>query len=235
MADTDSRASLENKRRFIEAYFGEISARAAFLDELRARGHFREALLLCCCYIDGLASGLYGPARGPHENFVRVIRELGGNDVLNRVHPVKLRTWLNSRAPDQLKRLRPPLGDLLDVRELFTVDEFCARAASRLTEPQVSLLRPELWRGTLASLAYEQLRCALVHHLTAPDAIAFSTTTSDGAAAPEVGFEQLRPVLDHVLDAIARVSVETAKWFGHDYKYRDREYQQREPAGRRRV
>lgn len=219
MLEEDGQSNLEAKRQSIRAYFEEIENRVRFLDELYATDHRQEALLLCCCYIDGLASGLYGPRGGSQERFVRVIREHGGNELLNQVHPVKLRIWLKSTAPTRLQDLREPLADLLSGRELVPEDEFCTHLATRITASQLAQLRPQLWRGTLASLAYEQLRSTLVHQLSAPDAIDFSLTTFRGERAPSVDFKQLRPVLGRVLETIKARSIEMGKWFGHDFKY----------------
>ena len=65
-------------------------AATCFLIELGNTGHEQEAMLLCCCYIDGLAGHLYWPDPASHQNFVRAFRDFSPHEFLSRIHPKQL-------------------------------------------------------------------------------------------------------------------------------------------------
>ena len=87
MARKATKEDLEVKRRYIGAYFDDLRDRIDFLLELPKTDHEQEAMLLCYCYIDGLAAHLYWPDTAGHRNFVRAIRDFGPHEFLARIHP----------------------------------------------------------------------------------------------------------------------------------------------------
>ena len=74
----------------MDAFFQDLGRRIAFAQELHDQRHDNEAMLLCCCYIDGLANNLYPDDDGSHRNFVRDIGEYGATEWLTRIHPRQL-------------------------------------------------------------------------------------------------------------------------------------------------
>ncbi len=199
------------KGLFIRAYLGDLRERIDFLETLMANGHEAEALLLCCCYIDGLAQGLYFPEElGSHEGFVRVIREQGGDPFLPLIHPRQMLLALNRRPA--LAPVRETIRPLLEGAELVREEEFLAGARSLLDDSGYAKLRSFAWRGTMASLAYEQLRSPVVHRLRGPAAISFDRTCYRGQPVPLIRFEVLRPVLDRIFAEATRVSTEHGRF-----------------------
>ena len=81
-----TKADLEAKLSFIEAYFDDLRSRIDFLQDLRDSGHEDEAMVLCCCYIDGLARYLYWPHPASRQNFVRAVREFTPHEFFGRIH-----------------------------------------------------------------------------------------------------------------------------------------------------
>ena len=85
----------------------------------------------------------------------------------------------------------------------------------------VTWLRGELWRGTIASVAYGLLRAPSVHSLGASGAITFDATTFQGAPAPAVRFEVLYDVLLAAVQRAKAISLETGEWFGRPLIFDD--------------
>ena len=88
-----------------------------------------------------------------------------------------------------------------------------------------------LWRGTLASVAYEGLRVPSVHGLGSAGGIAFSTATLDGEPVPDITFVTLWDTLQPMFDEARSRSLSTNMWFGHDLKIDEGEKGQENEAG----
>ena len=99
MSDNPVDSDQKAKAGFIKAYFDDLAQRSTFLAELAETGHQKEALLLCCCYIEGIANHLCWPGSRNKQNFVRVLKEYGGEEVLCRIHPGQLRRSLDNAPP----------------------------------------------------------------------------------------------------------------------------------------
>ncbi len=82
-------------------------------------------------------------------------------------------------------------------------------------------IRKNLWRGTLASIAYEGLRLPSVHNLGAAGEISFSAVTLDGNPVPDITFGILWETLQPMYEEARERSVTTNKWFGHDLREAD--------------
>ena len=204
------------KLSFIEAFFDGLKERIAYLRELNEGGHDSEAMLLCCCYIDGLANHLYTGDDGSHRNFVRAIREFGDTEWLTRIHIRQLRESFDkmrsNRAQEALVLLQSlPTNDLLD---LPTRDDFLAQIPSSTDDSLVGWLREQLWRGTLASIVYTRLRVPSVHGLGAPGGISFEDSRIDGSQVSEIDFDVLHKVVERICTAARDLSVRSVQWFG---------------------
>ena len=218
-----TKEDLEAKLGFIEAYFDELSRRIEFLRELRATGHENEAMLLCCCYIDGLANYLYWPDSAGHRSFVHAVREFGPHEFLARIHPTQLREAIARRtgrragvALSIVEQLESEFAGALMQQEV--VERFIAEHADAEIQAWIG---KNLWRGTLASIAYESLRVPSVHNLGAAGAISFGQGNVDGDGIPNIDFEILLDTLQPIYDEARQRSITTNQWFGHDWKEGD--------------
>jgi len=208
----------DDKVDFMRAFFDDLDARVAYLPTLHTSGHGNEAMLLCCCYIDGLASYLFPQDEGSHRNFVRAIREYGDAEWLARLHPRQLRESLEKmdgararQAADAVRRI--PVAAPL---ELPTEQEFLAWLPQDTEPALVAWLTPQLWRGTLASIAYTRLRVPAVHQLGAPGGIEFDDSRIDGRRVPVIDFRLLHGIVERISTSVRELSIRTAKWFGRD-------------------
>ena len=207
------------KAEFIEAYFTDLERRIALLPHLHATNYQSEALLLCCCYIDGLASSLYWPDEGSARNFVRVLQEHSGEELLCHVHPKQLFEEFDSKR--SLRSLAARVATLWGSNDhrLRTLDEALAELGGDLPDTEANCLRIEMWRGTLAHLVYTSIRCQAVHCLgTSP--LLLSETILRGQPVHPLDFDLLHPVIERIREAAAKLSTATNSWFGHDFRER---------------
>ena len=217
MAEQDQGQQDESnaKSRVIEQYFRKLQRRSEFLVELMQQDHKGEALLLCCCYIERLANALYWPEESCTFNFVRVLKEHGQEELLWHIHPEQLRSGLQKR------RKADTLGKKLDSalqqarRMLYSEEDLLALVRPCLSAEECQRVQDSLWRGTVAAVVYERIRCPAVHGPAASEELSFSNTTFRGRAAPTIGFDILHRGLDRVLQYASDVSVRTGNWYGH--------------------
>jgi hypothetical protein len=205
------------KAEFIDAYFADLERRIALLPRLHAANYKDEALLLCCCYIDGLATNLYWPEEGSARNFVRVLQEHGGEELLCHVHPKELIEAFDSKR--SLRNLAARIATLWGFNDhrLRALDEAITELSGGLAAGEVNRLRTEIWRGTLAHLVYTTIRCQAVHRLGASPLL-LSETTLRGQPVPPLDFDLLHPVIGRIREAAASLSTTTNTWFGHDFR-----------------
>lgn len=209
----------EAKRHPIEAYFEDLQRRVELLPRLSDAGYPDEALLLCCCRIESLGSSLYWPDDSAAKNFVRVLQEYGGEELLWHVHPKQLIESLRERVP-KLYRL---IGDRLcaalasDEHALRSPNEIAAPLDGRLAPSELKQLMQHLWRGTVASLVYSYLRGPLVHGPGASPLL-LSKSRLHGGPIPVLDFNLLFPPLCRVLNEAKRISIASDSLFGHDFR-----------------
>jgi hypothetical protein len=204
------------KAFFIRAYFDDLARRSAFLAELAETGHEKDALLLCCCYIEGIANHLYWPDSQAKQNFVRVLIEHGRCEVLRWIHPDRLRRSLDDAPSDMRKKLARSLKHTES--RLYSQDEIGIMLSESLTGEEMAEVRGHLWRGTVAAVAYEHIRSQFVHWLGGPNGVTFGDTTFKGAPVPRLDFPLFLRALTHILQAAKDVSLSANKWYGHDLK-----------------
>lgn len=215
MRDEDIKA----KASFIEAYFDDLRQRVDLLPKLHAAGYENEALLLCCCYIEGLGSSLYWPEEASARNFVHILGEHGSEAILWRIHPRQLLNALQARVPKLYSRISDQLvaAFATDENALRTKEEIVALVNDRLSAEEMQQLTKQFWRGTLANLVYSNIRSPLVHGLGASP-ILLSRTTLHGQPVPVLDFILLYPQLTEILGKVRELSITANSWFGHDFR-----------------
>jgi len=210
----------EVKLEFMEAYFKGLNNKITFLKELFDDGHKEEALLLCCCYIEGLGNQLYWPTDGSCRNFVYILKEHSIKKILWHIHPKQLQIGLsearNSRVREIGKKLEAILIEARKANVLYPEKEILLLSETVLKVDELEKLSQNLWRGTIAAIAYDRIRSELVHRLGAVD-VSFSNMTFEGHALPNIDFELLYSPLMHVFVYVKELSLSSGKWFGHDF------------------
>jgi hypothetical protein len=208
------------KLKFIEAYFDDLERKIAFLEELFRDNHKEEALLLCCCYIEGLGNYLYWHEEGCWKNFVRILIEHGNNRIFCHIHPLQLqRAFANTNNPRSINKIGEKLDSLLNesVQKLFSEEEILELVRPVLDEDELEKLRERVWKGTFAAIAYEHIRNPLVHELGAVE-VSFSETTFMGEPVPNLDFPLLYTPLQRIHTTMKGLSLRSRRWFGHDFK-----------------
>ena len=179
----DDHGDAENRRNALELcgyIFDRLKRRCEFLEELYKSGHTQEAMLLCLCYIDGLAWLGWAESSGSTRRFIHVLTRYGGNADLRDIGPGHL---LDAFC-DASERLRALAGRIETAighsASLRSRDEIIELVTPSVTTDELERLKKELWRGTLAATAYRVLRCALVHESWAHDGIRFESRDLPG-------------------------------------------------------
>ncbi len=205
------------KRRTIEAFFDDLEKKACLTDRLFSEGHEDEARLLCCCYIEALGNGLNPSNPGGAQNFATVLSDHGGEPMLCLIHPRALQNSLpyKSIAPGSRTAVQTFLNKL-PANEALTETGLIDAARPELLTDALSFLQRELWRGTIAAIAYSKIRSLGAHWFASPGSVRFSQTTYQGDPIPEVDFSMLRRALGRVLQDAKTLSLNTNRWFGHD-------------------
>jgi len=205
----------EAKARIIEGYFSDLERRVRVLPELYDAGYPDEALLVCCCYIEGMGGNLYWPDEGIARNFVRVLEEYGGEEILWHIHPKQL--CESFQAIRGLRVLGLKLAATFDAEDhrLRSREEVVRHVTGPLTSDEIARLRQEAWRGTLANLVYARIRCQLVHNLSAAPLL-LSKTTLRGESVPTLDFHLLYGPLCRTLEGVTNLSIRSNAFFGHD-------------------
>ena len=210
------------KLRFISAFFDDMEKKAAYLEELYRSKHRDEARILCSCYIDWLASALYWPNNQTNLNYVRSLRECSNEAIFLHIHP-KMLIQAFAKLSGRGKKWATIHVKTLDVlsgaeKRLHGEEETMDMLAPKLDQAELQDVKREIWRGTFASVVYDQFRVASVHAFGPPDSTTFDGTTFEDKPVPNIDFFMVHDCLKKIIAAARRVSVETGKWFGHDYK-----------------
>jgi hypothetical protein len=214
----DMRKDLKMDKFFIDSYFKDLKERFDFLLELEQNGHIREAILLCCCYIESLGNMRYWQeSRDNNLNFVRALINFGSNKYpWDHIHLKQIERHFNflgcrkevyKNIAEKIKRV------LNDSRiELYTKEDVIDLSLNVLDEEEQQNFEERLWGCTLASIAYEELRCNQVHRLSSSVNISFSSTTFQERPLPEMSFKLLYDELNTIFDKIKN----SGKWFEYN-------------------
>jgi hypothetical protein len=211
----------------IAAFFNDLDSKIEFLKELSSSWHRDEARILCSCYIDWLASGLYWPDERNNFNFVRVLKEYGGDDIFSHIHLKmleraisRLGTNPNDKKPirkweDIYKKIVPMLKQA--PKRLYNEQEIITLLSPSVTPKELDDLRKNFWRGTFAAIIYSNGRIPSVHGL-GPVTISFDKTTFRDQPVPPIDFSMLHTCVKHIAVAARERSITAGKLFGHDFE-----------------
>jgi len=144
------------KRSVITSFFDDAEARVAFLDELADTGHEPEAMTLCLVYIDRFAQSLCWPSASTGRNFVDALIQFGGEPLMALAHPLQA-----ARAFGAMKTPWKALAERIagafpgPSHEVVPIPTFEQALAEHVTTAELAQLKPELWRATIANVAYQ--------------------------------------------------------------------------------
>jgi hypothetical protein len=200
------------RAQFIAVSILRLRERIDFLEKLSLDGHADEALILCCCYIESLSGEFYPEEKSSHRRFVRLLQEHGGNPVFERIVPdlsvAAFRKASSSRRGEELKAIAETLANVFaqDPGRMYEDSEFLEIAGKALDEQKLCRLKAELWRGSVASGAYDRIRCSNVHELVSPVVgLLFPGTIEGPRGSTSLGFETLYPALREILNNLRGV------------------------------
>lgn len=204
-----------SKLAFIRAYFDELERKIAVLTALADEGFKDEALTLCLVYVDGLAQRLAWPSDKAGFNYVTALAQFGQDVELGMVHPKQL--------ADALDRMKAPWHPIASaVRAAFPGPTFqllpAATVVASLTSllpNQALLLQDEVWRGTVAGVAYFRMRNPAIHALGA-STLSFGATSFRGKPAKSLELRRLQSAARHLAAEARRRSEAAGEWFGSD-------------------
>lgn len=220
IVDEDNRKA---KLKFIEIFFNNLESKIAFLDDLYSSKRKEEARVLCSCYIDGLASHLYWPDERSKYNFVRLLNEYCKEEIISSIHPKMLKDALSRMRGKAWQKINDKISeDLQKSRGRFYDDtEMLDILSPLVTGVELEKIKKELWRGTYAAIIYIEMRVPSVHGLGTADGITFDNTTFKGQPIPPIEFPMLYEFIKGIEPELRKLSLNTEKWFGHDFKIED--------------
>lgn len=205
------------KQSQMGAYFDAALERVAFLDELVARGRESEALTLCLIYIDRFAQLLHWPRKSVGKNIVDALCKHDRHPFLSLVHPLEMIRAMNamndpwrSRAATLKTHFPGPQYELMDPLK------FLKSISSSLTSAELADLRQELWRGTIAAVAYYWMRIPSVHGFGSSPSLHFDNTKYRGVDAPQLNLHVLKSPLRSMIEEARSRSIAACEWFGDD-------------------
>ena len=206
---------VQAKERYMKDYFDALDLRISFTARLKDEGHRHESMLLCCCYIEGIANRLVKNGESSAKNFCEILAHYGGEPVFQLLLPQRALEhfpW-KSASPAVKSSLKPALQSL-PVEESFTLDELVLRLQPFIAAKASEFLKAEAWRATAAFIVYERIRSQLVHWLSSADCFTFPTTLRLGARIPDIGFQMLHDALSRIAIHVRRQSLESGRFFG---------------------
>lgn len=204
------------KQNYIRAFFDEFGRKILRLTQLVNNSFGEEAFTLCVVYIDRLASGHFGGGPGKnHENFCRALRELSGDPVFTMLYPRELMERTTLKFPKALAYIKA----VVDENPHTLLEEaHVARAVrnSPLDDSIKESLTANLWRSSIASICYSEVRVPEIHG-AGSGGLLFDQTTYDGQKL-QVDFLRIHKALWSIYEQIKSTSIQSGDWFGNpDY------------------
>jgi hypothetical protein len=210
------------KRQVITAFFDNVVARIAFLGELVRTDHRSESMTLCLTYIDSFAQWLCWPATSTGRNFVDAVIKFGGEPIMGLAHPLHaIQSFGRMKAPWEAIARRIEAAFPGPVYELLPLADFQDALSRHLTTAELTEVRRDVWRATIANVAYQHLRNPSVHSFGGGGGIFFSQTTYQGAAVPPLALPQLMVCVRGLVAEARRRSEANWQWFGNDAIVKD--------------
>jgi hypothetical protein len=205
------------KMDLIRAYLDDYVDKLTFLNELTAMGRRDEAMSLCLVYIDRFAQVLCWPGDKMGPNFVNALIQYGGNPIMGLAHPVQAIRAFNEMSANwqQLSRkvasrFPGPSQELLPITDLEVELSRLIKSSERVQ------LHNEMWRTTIAAVAYRRLRTAAIHGFGVRGEIEFSNTTYGGKPVPNLNLTELQKCALELVAEARRRSDKNGQWFGND-------------------
>jgi hypothetical protein len=208
------RMANSDKKEFVLAFFGEFRKKVARLSEMYSNSYPDEAFTLCVVYIDHLASGYYGGEAGKNrENFCRALRLLSSDPLFAMLHPREMLEQIQRRFPGAV----PIINSIVGSQAHSLLDESAVAAAI-----QSSAMRPlekqnlieNLWRASIASICYAQIRGPGVHG-PGGGGLDFDETVYQGKTGVRIDFELVYTSLSRIFEYVRDASVQSGHWFGN--------------------
>lgn len=206
---------LQAKRQFMTSFFDDLDKKVAFLEQLFEQGRKDEARMLCVCYLDGLSNWFHQASTFLSKNFAFALSTYSGNAKFSLLVP----EWLLSSLPwDNARRgwapqIKAALG-ALRAREAILPHELVKQVTPAITHDQLTWLKDEMWRGSVAKAVYDRVRSQNVHWLGSADGLVFDGYTYQGRPLPRVDFPMLHQALKELAEHARSISMSTDKWFG---------------------
>jgi len=93
---------------------------------------------------------------------------------------------------------------------------------SSLLEPEKDKLISNLWRASMANIAYDHIRVAEVHG-PGSGGLSFDETIYEGKKGVTLDFEKFYDALKEIFRRVADLSVQSEQWFGNPNYLKERE------------
>jgi len=207
MANTD-------ENRFVCGFFNKFAERVARLPKLHSDSYSEEAFTLCIVYVDRLASGYYGGEAGRNrENFCRALKELSGNSLFGMLHPRELSEQVKKYFPDAVT----VIASIARSQPHALLDEAAVAGAIRssgLESSRKQKLIEHLWRASIASICYGEIRGPEVHGVGS-GGLDFDESVYNGKVGFQIDFELVYEAVSKIFEHIRRESAQTGHWFGN--------------------
>ncbi len=200
-----------NKAFYIQAYFNDLQQRTAFLAELHSKGRKDEALMLCCCYIEALGNRESSDLDLKAKNYCTILSDKGGNEIWRQIHPKQIKNVLfkNKFFKEQLSTLETQIDYFGS--QLIEPQVLLAQLDPHINVKQRSWFQDHIFKGSMANISYERIRCELVHDITG-GSISFSETAYKGNPVPDIDFETLYASLNTILAISQSEAISTNSW-----------------------
>mgnify|MGYP005816975455 CR=1 FL=1 len=201
---------------FINAFFSAFKQKIDRLQELR-KTYPDEAFTLCLVYIDRLASGHFGGKEGQNRrNFWRALASLSGNPLFAMIHPRRLKELTERYCPLAV----PFISSLINRQPNALLHENDIAAEIRqssLLDSEKRKLVENLWRASMANIAYDFIRVAEVHG-PGSGGLSFDESNYQGGKGVTLSFEMFYDALQQIHKQVTEASLTTGHWFGNpDY------------------
>jgi len=201
----------DTKIHLIKEYFKDIEERIEYLDKLVDDNHQDEAFLLCSVYIESLANRYY-QEYGSSKGFCYALIELTDNILYSLLHPKQLVSKIENNGLfkgdiDEIKKIISPLQN-----ELHTLEKINKLLNGILDTEQQKWISDYWFKGSMAMIVYERIRCDAVHDLWTTQ-LSFGNTLVDNNPVPDIDYKLLKNGLDKIVSFLKKTSLEKRKLF----------------------
>lgn len=209
-----------SKQTFINAFFRAFKDKIDRLQELR-NPYRDEAFTLCLVYIDRLASGHFGGKEGENrKNFWRALAQLSGNPLFAMIHPRQLAELTQCYCPSGV----PFISSVINRQPNALLDESDVAAEIRkspLLDSEKRKLIENLWRSSVANIAYDFIRIAEVHG-PGSGGLSFDESIYQRQQGVTLSFDMFYDALTKIHEKVTESSLATGHWFGNPNYLKER-------------